>query len=75
MNGQKKRYDAYLRSVNTMYGPYMRSDIPDIRMDLRGLTAYAKSVGKRVPDLTDEEVAPFVLGATMEELKEQSIVL
>ncbi len=66
MNGQMKNYSP-------MYGPYKRSEIPDIAIDLRGLVSYAKSKGVSVPELSDSEKQQFVLNATMDDLKRVTI--
>ena len=47
----KKRYEKLLESIPE---PIQLSDIKQ-DMDLRGIMAYAKSQGKRVIDLSDEE--------------------
>ena len=58
MNGQTK-YDNYIESLEGMCGPYSKSDIPDVQMDLRGMVAYAKQVGKTVPELTEKRNRTF----------------
>ena len=52
----KKRYEKLLESIPE---PIQLSDIKQ-DMDLRGIMAYAKSQGKRVIDLSDEEKACFI---------------
>lgn len=52
MNGQMKRYKE---SLATMPDPILLSQCPQIKMDLRGLMKYAKSQGKKVVELSDDE--------------------
>lgn len=40
--------------------PIMPSEIPDVRIDYKGLLAYAKKKGVKVIELTDEEKNMFV---------------
>ena len=57
MNGQMKRYRE---SLATMPDPILLSQCPQIKMDLRGLMKYAKSKGKKVVELTEEEKNLFI---------------
>ena len=68
MSGQT-RYEQYLESLENMCGPYTKDDIPDIQLDIRGIVAYAKANGKAASALSDEELAPFILNASVEELR------
>lgn len=49
-----------------LMGPYSASEIPAVRIDYRGLIAYAKRQGKRVCDLSDEEKNPFIADGDMD---------
>jgi len=40
--------------------PILLSQCPRIKLDLRGLMKYAKSKGKKVIDLTDDEKNLFI---------------
>ena len=39
----------------TLAGPYFKADIPNINIDYKGLTAFARNKECKVCDLTDEE--------------------
>ena len=56
-----------------MTGPYMKSDIPNIRIDYKGLTSFARSKGVRVCDLSDEEKNSFIIVADMRIVREKAI--
>lgn len=72
MNGRMK-YNEYIDSLQHMSGPYTKSTIPPISLDLRGMVSFAKSIGKTVPELSDDELSPFVLNATVQDLKQVKI--
>ncbi len=74
MNGQIK-YDNYIESLEGMCGPYSKSDIPDVQMDLRGMVDYAKQVGKNVPELTEKEIEPFLLNMSFDEFQNKKITI
>lgn len=62
-------YDKYNESLKNTPGPINSNDpIFSIKIDTKGLLAYAKSVGKTVPELSDKEKEPFVEGG-MKRLK------
>ena len=54
-------------------GPYFKADIPNIRIDYKGLTAFARKKGKRVCDLSDEEKNRFIVDADMRAVREQAL--
>ena len=54
-------------------GPYFKADIPEIRIDYKGLTMFARSKGVRVCDLSDEEKNRFITGADMRIVREKSL--
>ena len=57
MNGLMSRYRESL--ANTP-GPVMAKDIPDVRIDLRGLSAYARERGVQPVDLSEAEKKRFL---------------
>ena len=60
MNGQmlssNKRYEE---SLNRMSAPIFASQLPKVKMNLAGLSRYAKDKGVSVRDLTEEEKNRF----------------
>ena len=49
--------------------PYRISEIPKINIDYRSLINYAHSVGKTVPELSDDEKDKFIIDSSIQELK------
>lgn len=41
-------------------GPILLSDLPDIKLDMRGMIRYAKEHGIAVSEMSDEEKQKFV---------------
>ena len=68
MNGQMKSYRP-----EPLAGPYYKADIPQIRIDYKGLTSFARKVGKRVCDLSDDEKNPFIIDADMNAVRQVAI--
>ncbi len=60
MNGQmlnsNKRYEE---SLNRMSAPVYASQLPKVKMNLAGLSRYARDKGVSVRDLTEEEKNRF----------------
>ena len=65
MNGQTKAFDAH---------PYSIAEIPVFSIDYRGLVSYAHSVGKTVPELSDEEKNRFISDATICDIREKMLM-
>ncbi len=70
MNGPMKSY-----KTSALAGPYFKSDIPNIKIDYRGLTEFARNKGCRVCDLTDEEKNLFITDADMNIVRKRAIKL
>ena len=52
-----ERYEELLK---VMGRPIDIDDIPNRKMDLKGLLRYARKVGKKVSELSDEEKSKFI---------------
>ena len=50
----------YEQSKNNLPEPILLSQCPQTKIDLRGLMEYAKSVNKKVIELTEEERGKFI---------------
>ena len=57
MNGQKKSYEQILSEMGR---PVDIDEIPNRKMDLKGLLRYARKVGKKVSELSEEEKKQFI---------------
>jgi len=55
----KKSYEQILFEMER---PINIDDIPNRKMDLKGLLRYARKVGKKVSDLSEEEKKLFIRG-------------
>lgn len=57
MNGWMKNYKISLKNTP---GPISMSQYSQVKLDLKGIMTYAKSQGKKVVDLTEEEKSLFI---------------
>lgn len=57
MNGQMKKYKE---SLSRTPGPIMPSQIPKVKLDMRGMVKYAKERGFAPIDLTQTEKGRFM---------------
>ena len=57
MSGQKKSYEQILLEMGR---PVDIDDIPNRKMDLKGLLRYARGKGKKVSELSEEEKRKFI---------------
>lgn len=60
MNGQMLSSKKYEMSLERMMEPILPSQLPKIKMDLAGLSRYAKEKGISLSELTDEEKGRFL---------------
>lgn len=60
MNGQMLSSKKYEMSLKRMMEPVLPSQLPKIKMDLAGLSRYAKEKGISLSELTDEEKRRFI---------------
>ena len=65
MSGQRKASEPR---------PYMLNEIPTVKIDYRGLIAYAKSINKTVPELSDAEKNRFIFGSSMQEIRKMMLI-
>ena len=56
----KETMSRYRESLAHTPGPIMAKDIPNVRIDLRGLSAYARERGVQPIDLSEEEKKRFL---------------
>lgn len=52
--------DRYKKSLNETPGPVAAKDIPNVRIDLRGLSSYARERGVQPSMLSDQEKRRFL---------------
>ena len=57
MENKKKTYEQILSEMGR---PIDIDDIPNRKMDLKGLLRYARKVGKKVSELSEEEKKRFI---------------
>ena len=50
MNGLMRKFDyeRYFEQIKTMPEPIMTSELPKVKLNLKGIREYAKSKGRRV---------------------------
>lgn len=60
MNGQMLNSKRYAESLARMSQPIMPSQLPKIKMDLAGLSRYAREKGVSLCELTEQEKSMFV---------------
>ena len=58
MNGLMRKFDyeRYFEQIRTMPEPIMMSELPKVKLDLRGIREYAKSKGVAIADLSEEVI-------------------
>lgn len=62
MNGQMRKfnYEKYNEQLKSMLDPVMASELPKVKLNLRGIREYARNKGVSIASLTDEEKQLFI---------------
>lgn len=61
MNGRMLNSKKYEKSLRRMSQPVLPSQLPNVKMDLAGLSRYAKEKGVSLYELTEEEKNKFIV--------------
>lgn len=58
---ENERYEAkYNEQIKSMPEPIMASELPKVKLNLRGIRKYARKKGVSIAGLTDEEKQLFI---------------
>ena len=62
MNGQMRKFnfEKYNEQLKTMPDPIMASELPKVKLDLKGIRDYARSKGVSIASLSNEEKRLFI---------------
>lgn len=62
MNGlmRKFNYEKYNEQMKSMPEPIMMSELPKVKIDLKGIREYAREKGVSIASLIDEEKQLFI---------------
>ena len=62
MNGlmRKFNYEEYYRQLETMPDPIMASELPKVKLNLKGIRDYARKKGVSISSLSDAEKQLFI---------------
>lgn len=62
MNGLMRKFDyeRYFEQIKTMPEPIVVSELPKVKLNLKGIREYAKSKGVAIASLTEEEKQLFM---------------
>lgn len=62
MNGQMRKFDyaRYFKQLETMPEPIMASELPKVKLNLKGVRQYARDKGVSIASLTDDEKKLFI---------------
>lgn len=63
MNGLMRKFDyeRYFEQLKTMPEPIMMSELPKVKLNLKGIREYAKNKGVSIASLTEEEKQLFII--------------
>lgn len=63
MNGlmRKFNYEKYNEQIKSMPEPVMMSELPRVKLNLKGIREYARKKGVSIASLTDEEKQLFIV--------------
>ena len=62
MNGQMRKfnYKEYYKQLETMPDPIMVSELPKVKLNLKGVRDYARKKGVSIANLSDAEKQLFI---------------
>ena len=62
MNGlmRKFNYEEYYKQLETMPDPIMASELPKVKLNLKGIRDYARKKGVSISSLSDVEKQLFI---------------
>ena len=62
MNGQMRKfnYEEYYKQLETMPDPIMVSELPKVKLNLKGVRDYARKKGVSIANLSDAEKQLFI---------------
>lgn len=62
MNGLMRKFDyeRYFEQIKTMPEPIMMSELPKVKLNLKGIREYAKNKGVSIASLSEEEKQLFI---------------
>ncbi|MDE6517526.1 MAG: hypothetical protein K2L18_06745 [Acetatifactor sp.] len=62
MNGQMRKFDyvKYYKHLEAMPEPIMASELPKVKLNLKGVRQYAREKGVSIASLTDAEKKLFI---------------
>lgn len=73
ISGQTINYEKYRQALRSTPAPILAKDLPNVKIDIAGLMAYAHKKGLRAGDLSDEEKNMFIIGGTVQSLQKSVV--